>query len=217
MDSEPQTPTCCGQPSKWVEISVNLKYHFCEKCKNEVVATATSSPYADAAEAQRGLLGVGLPTPAFKGRAIGAPASIGAAYPYANPSHPPTWVPRLSIGDRVEDIRVNVGPGTIVSIDFSDAKYVVAWDYNPQAPLRHPEHHLRFLPYATPGPSSQVNPVNKAPTAFHKGDQVLILRGVAKGRTGVIEDHAGATDTYKVRYDHNGGWDAYDAHELTKI
>lgn len=29
-------PMCCGQPSKWVEVSINLKYFYCEKCKNEV-------------------------------------------------------------------------------------------------------------------------------------------------------------------------------------
>lgn len=65
-------PMCCGQPSKWVEISVNLKYHFCTKCKNEVTEGSSGilQPRklfegTDAADAAQYLLSAQMPTPSL--------------------------------------------------------------------------------------------------------------------------------------------------------
>lgn len=44
IDQPVETPICCGQPAKWVVISGNLAYHYCEKCKNEVVADSKGLP-----------------------------------------------------------------------------------------------------------------------------------------------------------------------------
>lgn len=35
-----KTPKCCDQDAKWVVVSINLAYFYCEKCKNEVTETS---------------------------------------------------------------------------------------------------------------------------------------------------------------------------------
>ncbi len=44
MNDQPKyTPKCCGLDAKWIEQSVNLKYFFCTKCKNEVTEQSSNS------------------------------------------------------------------------------------------------------------------------------------------------------------------------------
>lgn len=94
------TPSCCGQPAKWVEVTVNMQYFYCDKCKNEVSSVFASSggvmidsksfDYIRRAAATAGLAAL-LP----QGN-VGAGANAGQTSPSS-----PTWVPHN--GHRLDD------------------------------------------------------------------------------------------------------------------
>ncbi len=92
MEQPNYTPKCCGQDAKWVEQSVNLKYFYCAKCKNEV----TGGPgNADTTDALRYAL---ANTPLFQPR-----QSLQLT---SSPNPPPAAV--YNPGDKVRIVTLNV-------------------------------------------------------------------------------------------------------------